>query len=123
MKKNICKVMLLIITFLFIICTFPAFLICMHERYDMALFMNIYNKFNFSLDYEFRSARYLYNHAFAFVSIIVVIIIAVFDIIVHFKTKSSSKARLISVIYDMFFLSIVLLIFSNTFYAAWIYQY
>ena len=123
MKNNIFKLLLFIVTIIIIFCTLPAFLICMYEKYDAPLFLNIYNKFNFSYSYEFRSARFLYNHIFVVICLLTTLTFASLDIFTSLKNSKSKIKLLFSVICDLLLVSIVIVIVSNTFYAAWIYQY
>ena len=123
MKNNIFKFILFINTTIIIFFTFPAFLICMYEKYNIPIFLNIYNRFNFSYSYEFRSARFLYNHIFVVICLLTTLTFASLDIFTSLKNSKSKIKLLFSVICDLLLVSIVIVIVSNTFYAAWIYQY
>ena len=93
MKNNIFKFILFINTTIIIFFTFPAFLICMYEKYNIPIFLNIYNRFNFSYSYEFRSARFLYNHIFVVICLLTTLTFASLDI---FTSLKNSKSKIVN---------------------------
>ena len=124
MKKSIIvKTLLFITTVFFTISTFPAFLFCMYERFGIEFVGRIFDKFDFSSSYEFKSAELLYNRWYVFGILLFCLVIAAVDMFILIRRIKSIKYTVITVIIDIFFISFTVLVVSNTFYAAWIYQY
>ena len=124
MKKSIiAKTLLFITTTFFTLSTLPAFLFCMYDRSGVGFVGRIFDKFDFSSSYEFKSAELLYNRLYVLIFLLLILFLSAVDIFTAVKKVKSVRYTVFTVIFDMFFISFTILVLSNTFYAAWIYQY
>lgn len=95
----------------------------MYDRSGVGFVGRIFDKFDFSSSYEFKSAELLYNRLYVLIFLLLILFLSAVDIFTAVKKVKSVRYTVFTVIFDMFFISFTILVLSNTFYAAWIYQY